>query len=131
MTEKYPNLPVFILGHSMVRMTACTNMLLSLVANKSRILNWSAILCGTRYDIVRYFHVDTIAKCLIATARLALWVRLRAVVSNDDVLQGGLIAIKMVLDHPDIFKGMILIGPLINFSPETATPFKVVEKFCC
>ena len=36
-----------------------------------------------------------------------------------------MISLTVVIDNPDLFKGMLLIGPLVKPSPESATPMKV------
>jgi len=46
-------------------------------------------------------------------------------ISRTTYLQGGTIALKLGLEKPSLFSGMILLGPAVKPNPETATTFKV------
>ncbi|KAK1801124.1 hypothetical protein P4O66_022827 [Electrophorus voltai] len=77
MRGRYPNLPIFILGHSMVREPSP----ISKICNSS-ISPWSSLL-------------------------------------------GGAISILTACERPQDFAGIVLISPMIQMNPESATPFKV------
>jgi len=38
---------------------------------------------------------------------------------------GGALSLLVALERPDLFKGIVLIGPAIAHNPEVATPFKI------
>ena len=73
--EKFPKLPVFIVGHSMV------------LSHEQR------LVLEFRRTVMFY-------------------------------LQGGTITLLAALERPQLFQGVVLIGPFIVESPETASPFK-------
>jgi len=45
------------------------------------------------------------------------------------VLQGGLIGLKTALDYPDLFTGVILVGPALVVDPNLSSPFMVLPCF--
>ncbi len=43
-------------------------------------------------------------------------------------VQGGVLALYMNLEYPDLAKGMVLIAPAVVPNPETFTPVKVSSR---
>ena len=46
-------------------------------------------------------------------------------ISDMAYFQGGTVTVGTVLRNPDMFQGMVLLGPALKPNPETASPIKV------
>lgn len=97
--QQYPELPSFLMGHSMVSCRRC-----------------SSISFGSFLERLGLPHSDK-ACSLVVTVALCL------------SFQGGLIAVHVLIKRPELFKGAVLSAPLMEVDSDAAGPIAVSERY--